>query len=217
MRWRHSSSRICWNTARTHSLTHTYALTCSFAYSITCLLPHSLTRTHLYTLCEKIQYACGAIRSFHASFFVHGGEYRKDSDPDSDEPLDTARAGAFGSRRSWSDLAAFEPRQGKRDGSDRGRQSGVRALCTSSSPLAAAEAQGAKREPRIRPGHGATPQLCLSPKAEQQQKHQIQMLNMTFRETAERAASAADVSTATMWQSLRGILKSCRCIRSDRN
>ena len=97
--------------------------------------------------------------------------------------------GSFGSaRRSWSDLA-FEPRL-LRDSPREAMR-----------PLRTSEAQRAKRQPRIRPGQGATPQLCLSPKAEQQQQHQTQMLNTTYRETAERAASAAEVSTATMWQS----------------
>ena len=57
------------DTARTHSLTHTYSLTRSFAHSLTRLLPLSLTRIYLYTLCEKIKYTCGVIRSFNYVVF----------------------------------------------------------------------------------------------------------------------------------------------------
>ena len=35
------------------------------AHSLTRLLPHSLTRIHLYTLCQRIEYTCGVIRSFN--------------------------------------------------------------------------------------------------------------------------------------------------------
>ena len=37
------------------------------AHSLTHSLAYSLTRIHLYTLCEKIKYTCGVIRSFNCT------------------------------------------------------------------------------------------------------------------------------------------------------
>ena len=54
-----------WEAARTHLLTPTYVLTRALAHSRTHLLLHSFTPIHFCTLCEKIIFTCGVIRSFN--------------------------------------------------------------------------------------------------------------------------------------------------------